>query len=92
MLGTVMKQPVDQLDYPIRFGKWLSIDDSITNASVDIQPAGELTCTAAQITEDEVKVWLVGGVDGALYHVETTITTAAGRKKAVVFRVRVKDE
>lgn len=92
MLGIETKQPVDQDFVPVRFDKWLSSDDSITDAQVTITPSGELTCPSVQISGDLVKVWLAGGVDGTTYHVETVVTTLAGRIKSEVFRMRVKDE
>lgn len=91
MLGLVEKQPVEILDYDVDFSRWL-VDDTITAASVEILPAGELMLNTVDTDPTAVKVWLRGGVSGTSYKVEVTIDTDRGRRGQVEFRVRVKDK
>jgi hypothetical protein len=91
MLGLVEKQPVEILDYDVDFRRWL-VDDTISAASVEITPAGELMLNTVDTDTTAVKLWLRGGISGTSYKVEVTIETDRGRRGQVEFRIRVKDK
>jgi hypothetical protein len=87
-----LKQPEDRLDYDCDFSRWLAPGDTIATASAArAAGSGTVTIDDVDFTATTVKVWLDGGGDGDLAHVEIDITTAQGREKQVCFRVRVKD-
>lgn len=92
MLGTIFKQPTDQLDYDIDFSKWLPEGDLITTVTAEVDPADtELVVLSAGVSEADVKVWLGGGRDGSTYKVTVVVATTGGRIKEVDFKVRVRD-
>lgn len=92
MLGTIIKQPADQLDYDIDYSRWLPDDDTITtvSATIDIEES-ELEVVSTSVSESTVKVWLAGGRDGSTYKVTVVIATTGGRIKEADFKVRVRD-
>lgn len=97
MLGTVIKQPTDQLDYDIDFSRWLPFDDTILTVQHQVTPENEgsnnewLAVQSVHVSGDIVKVWLVGGKTSETYKVTVIAATANGRVKEVEFKVRVKD-
>lgn len=90
-IGTVAKSPEDRLDYDVRFDRWLSDGDEITDADA-VADSEDITVESVGIFDEEkvVKVWLSGGVAGATYRITVTITTAAARVKELCFDVRVR--
>lgn len=90
-LGEMRKGPVDRLDYDIRFGEWLTDDDTIVEAEAEAEDGLTVDSVAVNNDDQIVKVWLSGGEDGATYEVGVTITTTEGRVKHVCFRVRVNE-
>ncbi|HJV52790.1 MAG TPA: hypothetical protein VJ652_15085 [Noviherbaspirillum sp.] len=92
MLGTVQKQPADQLDYDIDFERWLTDSDTITTATAAVSGADDfLTLQSVQVASPKVKVWLAGGSDGVTYTITVTTSTAGGRIKEEEFKLRVKE-
>lgn len=93
MLGAVIKQPADQLDYDIDFSRWLPEDDEILTVTTAVDPAldGELTVASVHVQSPWVKVWVNGGINGNSYKVSVTAATRGGRIKEVDFKVRVRD-
>lgn len=99
MLGCMIKEPADQIDYDIDFSRWLPSDDTILTAVGVVTPAYDavsnpngVTVVSTQISGSTVKVWVNGGVDGITYKISVTVSTSGGRIKEVDFQVRVKDE
>lgn len=91
MLAILTKQPADQLDYDVDYGRWLPDGDAVTMAETAVEPAGDLVIDSVQITDQVVKVWTSGGADGATYKVVVTASTSGGRIKQTEFRIRVRD-
>lgn len=97
MLGTIMKQPTDQLDYDVDFNRWLTCDDRILTVEHKITPENKeenenwLIVKSVMIEDGIVKVWLAGGESPATYKVTIIAGTRDGRIKEIDFKVRVKD-
>lgn len=82
ILGEVIQQPADRVDYDFDASPMFNGDsDSILSVAVTATPAG-LNVLASKGGEDHIaKVWVDGGVDGTTYTVELTITSTQGRIK-----------
>ncbi len=91
MLATIIKQPADQLDYDVDYGRWLPDGDAVTMAETSVEPQGELIIDSVQLTDRTVKVWISGGVDGGTYKITVTASTSGGRIKEADFRIRVRE-
>lgn len=91
MLATITKQPADQLDYDLDYSRWLPDGDAVTMAEAVVEPAGELVVDSVQITDQTVKAWVSGGMDGGTYKITVTASTSGGRIKQSEFRIRVRD-
>lgn len=97
MLGVKIKQPADQLDYDIDYGKWLPDDDEILSVETRVDPpydedTGEgVQVDSTRVDSPFVKVWCSGGVNGATYKVTVIVATQGGRIKEEEFRIRVRD-
>lgn len=89
MLGTQRKRPADLLDYDVTFERWLSVEDTLQDAAAVISGAETVTVERVVIQSPYVKVWLSGGITGDSAHVTVTATTKAGRRKEVVFALRI---
>lgn len=90
-LETRNKQSADVLDFPVKFERFLSDDDSITTIETSLDVEGELMVDAVQNASPTVLVWLSGGINGKTYKVTVKIGTSAGRIKETEFRIRIKD-
>lgn len=91
MLGVVVKQPADQLDYDIDFDRWLPADDVILTVTTNVEPSGELVVDSVHVDSPMLKVWCSGGENGSSYKVTATVATQGGRVKEVDFKIRVRD-
>lgn len=93
MLGVMIKQPADNLDYDIDFGRWLPQDDIIIGVQATVTPNEDdgVQAHSARISSPDVKVWLRGGKDGETYKVSVVVNTLGGRVKETDFKVRVRD-
>jgi hypothetical protein len=92
LLDTKTKQPAEKLDFDIEYEDWLTAGDGITTekTTVEIDQPG-LTSPFHTASGTTLKVWLVGGTDGATYRVTVTVETDDGRIKQDEFKVKVKD-
>ena len=91
IIGTMVKQPAEVLDYDIDFSSWLP-NDFIVSATVTATPATNLAIDSFGVFDQTwVKIWLSGGADGVKYKVEVTATTDDGRVKQAEFYVSVKE-
>lgn len=89
MLGCKLQRVDDRLDYDVDFARWLSDDDTITDATATAS-AG-LTIDAVHVFGQVVKVWVSGGIASKSYRVDVTATTADGRVKDECFMIRVSE-
>lgn len=90
-METKFKQPAEQLDYPVKFDKWLPDGDTITSGDATLDIVGELVIESIGITDQTVTVWVSGGVDGKTYKVTVLAATAGGRIVEEDFKIRVKE-
>ena len=94
ILGVIIQQPTDILDYDVGYDKWFGNDhvDALQDISVNIIPSDGTLDANAQLSGPEIiKVWIQGGQDGEQYTVELTATTIAGRSKQNELIVRIQD-
>ena len=88
------KRPGEVLDYVFDLTRWLSTGDAISTAVAAITSTPS-TGTAAvdHVTHDDTTatVWAKGGNDGDTAEIVATITTALGRTKEAVLRLRIRD-
>jgi hypothetical protein len=95
IIGAVVQQPNDRLDYDVDFAKWFvsPTEDFIIGATASVVPTGELAASVIVPPDDNqmVKLWLSEGVDGSDYIVTVQISTNAGRVKEVELEVAVEE-
>lgn len=91
ILGTFPKQPLERLDYDIDFSEWLSVGDTIVNATVIAATGITAEAPLIDTTQKVVKVWVTGGTSGVTYKVQVTATTSEGRIKEGEIRIKVKE-
>jgi hypothetical protein len=85
---TFAKGDDETLDYQINWGNVLGADTIATsNWVVDTG----LTSVSTSNTTTTATLWVSGGVAGARYNVENTITTAGGRTHQRTLRIEVVD-
>lgn len=90
IVGGVIQQPDEVLDYDFLYSDWLS-GDSIASTVSAVIPTGELAATAVQASDTEIKIWVSGGLPGSSYIVEVTSTTVAGRIKQDELEVYIEE-
>lgn len=83
------KNPADVLDYDVRFYRWLSEGDTVSEATATIT-GDSAVIDEVEVAEQTVKVWISGGTVGETYHVTVTATTQQGRVKEVCFDLKIK--
>jgi len=93
IIGAVIQQPVDILDYDIDYSRWFSAEsDSLESIEVDYSGLDQTLNVAAVVSMNNIiKLWIQGGKDGETYTVEVTVTTASGRKKQDELLVTIED-
>lgn len=91
MLGILVKQPTDQLDYDLDLSKWMPDGDEILSVTHSVEPAGSLVVDTLHVKDLDVKVWLSGGEDGKTYVVSILVGTREGRVKEASFKIRVRN-
>lgn len=90
ILGVIIQQPTDILDYDIGYTEW--VGDTVQSATVEIIPSnGTLLVNVAISGDDTVKLWIQGGVDGDQYTVEVKTVMASGREKEDELIVQIED-
>lgn len=90
IIGTMQKQPGENLDYDIDFSDWIPEGDYI--ASAVVTPITGIAVGVVTVFDDYfVKVWLSGGTSGTTYKLEVTATTNNGRIKQAEFKVKVRE-
>ncbi len=89
ILQKFTKRPGDKQDYDVLFVDWLAaLSDTAASVSAEADPG--ITLLSAAVNEGVVKVWTMGGQDGASYKITITLTTAGGRIKQTEIVIRVK--
>jgi len=89
LLGVIIQQPSDTLDYDLDFSKWIGTSgDTVVSTVATSSPVG-LSVSAVVASPTRVKVWISGGADGDEYSVEITSTTTGGRIKQDELAVRI---
>ncbi len=96
LLGTFLKQPADRLDYDFDYSEWLTANDNLASAVVDVFPNDSLEIGGLQVDHVTVidpilKIWLRAGRNGIIYKLTITATTEDGRIKQDEFKIKVKD-
>lgn len=87
LLGTMIKGPTETLDYDIKFERWLTPGDTITDAVVSAENGIEVG--SVQIFGDIVKIWMSGGTLYRTYSINCLTTTSNGRVVNVCFNIRI---
>lgn len=91
ILGTVVQQPADNIDYDIDCTSLFNGDsDTLSGVVVSVEPAG-LTVTAAVADPNTAKVWIGGGTDKVRYIVTVVVTTTGGRIKEDEIEVEIEE-
>lgn len=94
MSEIMAKRPDEVLDYVFDFTRWLSIGDIISavTATITSTPSGG-TVAIDHVTHDEqtATIWAKAGTDGETAEIVAQITTALGRTKEAVLRLRIRD-
>lgn len=94
LLGTFTKDPSDTIDYDVKYGGWLSSfspKDGLLRVEAELEGTGEgdlviLSCT---INEEDIKLWVTGGVSGKVYNIKIAITTTYGRFSKHTVKIKV---
>lgn len=92
ILGVIIQQPTDILDYDIGYTKW--VNDTVESTEVNILPSDGTLNVSAQVppdTSDTVKLWIQGGEHGEQYTVEINTVLASGRNKQDELIVQIED-
>jgi hypothetical protein len=92
ILASLEKTSADRLDYDVNYSNWLTDEDIIISANVNINNI-EVTFVAdtVEISDQTVRVWMAGGLDGETSEVAVYATTNAGRVKEARFALTIKD-
>lgn len=90
IVGVVIQQPADRLDWDISFTEFLNENDTLESVGVSSSPDG-LTVQAIISGTQLVKVWISGGVVDEIYKIEVTANTVGGRSKQVELEVHIKE-
>lgn len=92
LIGTVILQPNDKIDYDVDVSALVDGGDAIASIAVTVTPPDELVVSAVEADDETVKLWIgKGGVAGTTYKVEFVVTTDLGREKEDEIKVKIKD-
>lgn len=94
ILGTKLKQPIEELDYDITYDKFLTDTDElhptlVPNIVITPSEAGGLVKGAVNVMPDRLKIWLMEGNTDQQYKVEVTVRTNEGRVRQDEFYIYV---
>lgn len=90
-IAALEKTPADRLDYDIDYGRWLHEADTILSAvAVVSDPAVTFIVDNVDISEQVVRVWVAGGVDGEESEISVVAMTNGGRTKEACFELRIR--
>lgn len=78
ILGTIIKQPGERLDYVISYIDFLvGRTDTLSSSVSTVTPSG-LTIVSTTISNQQVRVIFSGGIDASSYKITTVTTTSTG--------------
>lgn len=88
-LGSVQKQPAEKFSYTVTYVDALTIGDNVQSTIVTSTPVG-LTITNEAVIDPRVRFWVTGGVDGGIYKITVTTTTADSRvfQDEITFKIK----
>lgn len=89
VIANITQQPIEKQDYDVNYKLWLAPGDAILTATANVNVAG-LTIDILPL-DSRVKLWIYGGVNGAKYKIELTVTTVGGRVKQDEINVRIRE-
>lgn len=90
ILGVVIQQPTDILDYDIGYTKW--VGDTVESVTVNVLPEGSALSVSAQVAgPDMVKLWIQDGNHDEQYTIEINTVLASGRNKQDELIVQIED-
>lgn len=90
-VGSFTKQPGEKISNSILYTDALDVADYLdTVVSCVAAPVG-LTVLAALSSNDRVRVWYEGGIDGVTYKVTLTVTTNQGERFEDEITCKVKE-
>lgn len=90
IIGVVIQQPSDNLDYDIDVSNLIEGGDTLDTVSCTVSPAG-LAAVPFKIDDSTSKVWVSGGTAGVEYKIEVTHTTGNGRIREDELVVKVEE-
>jgi hypothetical protein len=96
IIGVIVQQPNDRLDYDIDCSPMFSTDaaDTVSAVEASILPDSSptpLVVTPAIIDGTKVKLWIQGGLDGYTYSVAVKVTSVAGRIKEDELEIQIRE-
>lgn len=92
-LAHLEKTSADRLDYDIDYSKWLTEDDTIMSAVAELlDPSVSFVIDTIEVTNQTVRVWVMGGLHGELSEIAVYASTVVGRTKEARFELLIKDE
>ena len=94
IIGALIQQPSDRLDYDVDYSDWFvgQSSDFIIGALATVDIEG-LTVSTVIPPDDKqmVKLWIQDGEPNVTYQVELQISTNAGRIKEVEIEVTIEE-
>lgn len=91
IIGVIIQQPSDNLDYDIDATKLVGTGgDTLSTVTATVSPAG-LSVIAVKVDNTKGKVWVTSGVAETQYKIEVMLTTTNGRIKQDELLVQVKE-
>jgi hypothetical protein len=86
--------PLDRIDFTIKFTDWLAPNDQITGSSwsapITNPPGGVIDATS--FTTGTATVWVISGTVGSMYRYENLSGTLQGRRINRSIMVAIRDE
>jgi hypothetical protein len=92
ILADLEKTPADRLDYDVDYSKWLPEEDVIISAYTTLTQEVNFIADTVEISEQVVRVWMSGGLDGEVSEIRVFATTLAGRTKEARFSLTIRDD
>jgi hypothetical protein len=94
IIGVVLKQPIEVVDYDIDCATLFNDDDTddVDSVTIDVTPAGGVTIIPAIAPDKQsVKLWISAGDNFTEYKAEVNVTSVAGRVKQDEITIIVED-
>lgn len=85
------KDPADTIDEKFDWSAFLQTGETITSATVTVDPTGELAIASMTFTDNSVIFHATGGVAGSTYTITCQVETSAGNTVNRKATIAVKD-